>query len=95
MPFMLRLNAWIGALAGWRRRGFAVLLGASSALAFAPVHLVPAMAMALIGLYWLIQAAPTRRMAFNVAWFWAFGHFAAGNFWIANSFLLDARASAG
>ena len=29
---MLRLNAWIGALAGWRRRGFAVLLGAFSAL---------------------------------------------------------------
>ncbi|MBK8159559.1 MAG: apolipoprotein N-acyltransferase [Rhodospirillaceae bacterium] len=89
MPFMLRLNAWIGALAGWRRRGFAMLLGALSALAFAPLHIVPAMAMALIGLYWLVQAAPTRRMAFNVAWFWAFGHFAAGNFWIANSFLLD------
>ena len=31
MPFMLRLNAWIGGLTGWRRRGFAVLLGASSA----------------------------------------------------------------
>ena len=89
MPFMLRLNAWIGALAGWRRRGFAVLLGAFSALSFAPVHIVPAMAISLIGLYWLVQAAPTRRMAFNIAWFWAFGHFAAGNFWIANSFLLD------
>lgn len=89
MPFMVRLNAWAGALTGWRRRGFALLLGALSALAFAPVHLVPMMALSLIGLYWLIQAAPTRRMAFNVAWFWSFGHFAAGNFWIANSFLLD------
>nr|WP_298688274.1 apolipoprotein N-acyltransferase [uncultured Dongia sp.] len=90
MPFMVRLNAWIGGLTGWRRRGFAVLLGAISSLAFAPLHLVPLMAVALIGLYWLVQAAPTRRMAFNVAWFWAFGHFAGGNFWIANSFLIDA-----
>lgn len=89
MPFMVRLNAWVGALSGWRRRGFAILLGAISALAFAPVHFVPAMAVALVGLYWLVQAAPTRRRAFNVAWFWAFGHFAAGNFWIANSFFLD------
>lgn len=89
MSFMVRLNAWAGALTGWHRRGMAALLGALSALAFAPVHFVPAMAVALIGLYWLVQAAPTRRMAFNVAWFWSFGHFAAGNFWIANSFLLD------
>ncbi len=90
MPFMVRLNAWVGALDGWRRRGFAALLGLLSGLAFAPVHIVPMMAVSLIGLYWLVQAAGTRRRAFNVAWFWAFGHFAAGNFWIANSFLLDA-----
>lgn len=89
MLIMARLNAWVGGLTLWRRRGFAVVLGAVSALAFAPVKFTPIMALSLIGLYWLIQAAPTRRMAFNVAWFWGFGHFAAGNFWIANSFLLD------
>lgn len=89
MQVMARLHARIAGLAGWRRRGFAALLGAISALAFAPVHLAPIFAVSLIGLYWLVQAAPTRRQGFNVAWFWAFGHFAAGNFWIANSFLLD------
>ncbi|WP_374378047.1 apolipoprotein N-acyltransferase [Dongia sp.] len=89
MQMMARLYARVEALAGWRRRGFAVLLGALSALGFAPVHAVPVFAVSLIGLYWLIQSAPTRRMAFNIAWFWSFGHFAAGNFWIANSFLLD------
>ncbi|WP_374653343.1 apolipoprotein N-acyltransferase [Dongia sp.] len=89
MQTMARLNAWVGALEGWKRRGFAAILGAVSALAFAPVKFTPVMALSLVGLYWLIQAAPTRRMAFNVAWAWGFGHFAAGNYWIANSFLLD------
>jgi apolipoprotein N-acyltransferase len=89
MLMMARLNAWVGGLTQWRRRFLAVLLGAFSALAFAPLHVFPAMAVSLIGLYWLIQSAPTRRLAFNVAWIWGFGHFAAGNYWIANSFLLD------
>jgi apolipoprotein N-acyltransferase len=89
MHLMARLHARVAALSPWRRRGFAVVLGAISALAFAPVHFAPAMAIALIGLFWLVQAAPSRRGAFNIAWIWGFGHFAAGNFWIANSFLLD------
>ena len=90
MQMMARLNAWVGGLEGWRRRGFAALLGAVSAAGFAPVHFAPAMLVSLIALYWLIQAAPTRRRAFNVAWFWGFGHFVAGNLWIANSFMIDA-----
>ncbi len=90
MQMMVLLNAWVGGLDGWRRRGFAISIGAVSALSFAPVHFSPAMAVSLILLYWLIQATPTRRMAFNVAWFWGFGHFIAGNLWIANSFMIDA-----
>lgn len=90
MQMMARLNAWVGGLEGWRRRGFAGVIGALSGLAFAPVHFAPAMLVSLIALYWLIQAAPTRRRAFNVAWFWGFGHFMAGNLWIANSFMIDA-----
>jgi apolipoprotein N-acyltransferase len=82
--------ARLGALSPWRRRGAALLLGVLGASAFAPVHAVPAMALSLIGLFWLIQGSLTRRCAFSIAWFWGFGHFAAGNFWIANSFLIDA-----
>lgn len=89
MDLLARLHARTGALAGWRRRGAAVALGALSALAFAPVHAVPLMVPALVGLWWLVQSSPTRRRAFAIAWFWSVGHFAAGNFWIANSFLLD------
>lgn len=82
--------ARLGALSPWRRRGMAVLLGALGAAAFAPVHIVPAMLVSLIALFWLIQGSPSRRGAFAVAWFWGFGQFAAGNYWIANSFLIDA-----
>jgi apolipoprotein N-acyltransferase len=82
--------ARLGALSPWRRRGVAVALGALGAAAFAPVHAVPAMLVSLIGLFWLIQGSQSRRKAFSVAWFWGFGQFAAGNFWIANSFLIDA-----
>lgn len=85
-----RLYEGLGALTPWRRRITAVALGAVSATAFAPLHIVPAMIVALVGLFWLVQQAPTRRRAFNVAWFWGFGHFAAGNYWITNSFLIDA-----
>ncbi|TDQ78593.1 apolipoprotein N-acyltransferase [Dongia mobilis] len=90
MHRLAQCYARLGSLSPWARRSLAVLLGALGALAFAPVNAIPAMAVALVGLFWLIQSAPTRRRAFNVAWFWGFGHFAAGNFWIANSFLIDA-----
>lgn len=82
--------ARLGALSPWRRRGVAVLLGALGAAAFAPVHALPAMLISLVALFWLIQGSPSRRGAFAVAWVWGFGQFAAGNFWIANSFLIDA-----
>lgn len=90
MRFMTACYARLGALSPWRRRGLAVLLGAFGALAFAPVHGIPAMVVSLVGLFWLIQGSVTRKRAFGIAWFWGFGQFAAGNFWIANSFLLDA-----
>lgn len=90
MHLLRACYARLGALSPWRRRGVAVLLGAVSAAAFAPLHFVPAMALSLIGVFWLIQSAPTRRRAFAIAWMWGFGHFAAGNYWIANSFLVDA-----
>lgn len=90
MHFMNACYARFGALSPWRRRGAAVIMGALGALAFAPLHAVPAMLVSLTGLFWLIQGSATRKSAFGIAWFWGFGQFAAGNFWIANSFLIDA-----
>jgi apolipoprotein N-acyltransferase len=64
-------------------------LGAQAALAFAPVGALPCFAIGLVGLIWAAETASGRRGAFAIGWWWAFGHFLGGFFWIANSFLID------
>jgi apolipoprotein N-acyltransferase len=81
------------------RRGFsgfliAALLGALGVLGHAPFHFWPAFALSISGLLILFDAAATRPKpllaGFGAAWSWAFGYFAAGMFWVANAFLVDA-----
>ncbi len=85
----VRIAHRLGALEGWRRLAAAAALGAAGALAFAPLHLFPLFFLAIIGLYWQVQGQTSRKRAFAIAWVWGLGHFAAGNFWIANSFLIE------
>jgi apolipoprotein N-acyltransferase len=80
----------IAATSGWKVRGLAAALGLIAGLGFAPLNLVPAFALGIVGLIWLTVEAPTRRAAFFVGWWWGFGHFAADSYWIAESFLVDA-----
>jgi apolipoprotein N-acyltransferase len=86
----LRFMPGIAATTGWRVRGLAAVLGLIAGLGFAPLNLVPAFMVGLVGLIWLTAEAPTRRAAFAVGWWWGFGHFAADSYWIAESFLIDA-----
>lgn len=79
----------VGALAGWRRRSFALLLGALAALALPPVHAVPVLVLSFTGLVWLVDGARNQREAFWLGWWFGFGHFAAGIYWIANALLTD------
>ena len=89
---------------GWARCGLALLGGACGALAMAPVGLFPAMAVSLTVAVWLIDGAertttsrsgarlhfwPTLRSAFWAGWWWGFGYFAAGLYWIGAAFLVD------
>ncbi len=64
-------------------------LGAIAALAFAPVNALPCFAVGFVGLIWAAETAGGRRAAFAIGWWWGFGHFLGGLFWIANSFLID------
>jgi apolipoprotein N-acyltransferase len=73
----------------WVRRLVLMALGAIAALAFAPVNALPAFAIGIVGLIWLAQTRTTWRGRFALGWWWSFGHFLAGFFWIANSFLID------
>ncbi|MGH7120414.1 MAG: apolipoprotein N-acyltransferase [Acetobacteraceae bacterium] len=74
--------------------GAAIVLGALAALALPPWHLVPLLAVAVFGLFALIDAAPcgwrgVRRAARRGYWF-GFGYFALGLYWITDAILVRA-----
>ncbi|QLP98642.1 MAG: apolipoprotein N-acyltransferase [Rhodoblastus sp.] len=67
----------------------------------APVHILPAMAISLSLAVWLIDGATAARAdgrgafwaslrrAFADGWFWGFGYFVAGLWWIGEAFLIE------
>lgn len=90
---MLRERA--ARLVGWRRAALAVALGLCATAALPPVYAAPMVVVAFTGLIWLLEAVPGRaahatRDAFAVGWWFGFGHFFAGFYWLANALLIDA-----
>lgn len=85
------LHQRVIALAGWRRRGTAILFGCLAALALPPLYLVPFLVPAFVGLLWLIEGSPRPRAAFGAGWWFGLGHFTVGLYWIAIAFLTDTR----
>jgi apolipoprotein N-acyltransferase len=83
-----RLAARLRALTFWRRAGMAALLGALAALALPPVHAVPLLWVAFTGLIWLLDARGWRSAA-ATGWWFGFGHFLVGFYWIAEALLTD------
>jgi apolipoprotein N-acyltransferase len=95
-------------LQGWRRRLAALFAGALSALAMAPFFLWPVLWLTLPALVWLIDGAawraaggPRRRWhahpaiaAAGIGWWWGFGYFLAGLYWIGEAFLVEAETFA-
>jgi apolipoprotein N-acyltransferase len=88
------IAAHVRALSGRRRVAVAILLGAGAALALPPLHLLPLAVVGFSGLVWLIEgaAASARRpglAAFLVGWWFGFGHFSVGLYWVANALLIE------
>ncbi|WP_255448518.1 apolipoprotein N-acyltransferase [Telmatospirillum sp. J64-1] len=77
------------ALQGWRRRFLAVLLGASTALALPPLHILPVLLIAFPALIWLLDGARGRWGAFGIGWWFGFGHFSAGLYWVSHALLTE------
>jgi apolipoprotein N-acyltransferase len=84
---------------GWRRALLAFLAGAFGALAMPPFGVLPALAVALTIAVWLIDgAATTGRFgrastlvsAASAGWWWGFGYFVAGLWWLGAAFLVEA-----
>lgn len=80
---------------GWRRAAIACVAGAASTLALAPFNVWPVMFVTFPVLVWLIDgAAAGRRGGVGAAaiagWWFGFGYFLAGLYWVGFAFLVDA-----
>ena len=84
-----RYQAWYARRGRWTQRLILMIFGAVAALAFPPVDALLVFAVGQVVLIWTMEIAERRRAAFAAGWWWGFGHFLAGFFWIANSFLID------
>lgn len=100
---MQRVAETISAITGWRRCAAAFLLGALSTLAFAPVHFWPAMFATIPGFVWLLDGCFSRNSkngsgarkryvsAAWTGWWFGFGFFLFGLYWIGFAFLVEAE----
>ena len=93
-------------LDGWRCRAAAVVAGAASVLALAPFFVWPILWLTLPALVWLTDGAIERgtrnhggrwyrrpaAAAAEIGWWFGFGYFLAGLFWIGEAFLVDAES---
>lgn len=84
---------------GWRRAAIAFFAGVLSALAQAPYHFFPVLWLTFPVLVWLIDGAVDAgkhgrlsrlRPAALVGWWFGFGYFLAGLWWIGSAFLVEA-----
>jgi len=80
---------------GWQRRLMALASGAVGALAMAPVDFFPAMLVPMTMAVWLLDGSAGRgrfaslRSAAAVGWWWGFGYFVAGLWWLGSAFLIE------
>lgn len=81
---------------GWRKRFIALLAGASGALALPPLDLWPLVVVPMSVAVWLLDGAVGTslgrrfRAGFAVGWWWGFGFFLAGLWWLGAAFLVEA-----
>jgi apolipoprotein N-acyltransferase len=81
---------------GWRRAALAFLAGAAATLGLAPIDFWPALLVTFPVLVWLIDGTAAGRWggfvtAAVTGWWFGFGYFLAGLYWVGNAFLVDAK----
>ena len=91
-----RLTHWIVLSWGWRRALVAFGAGALSTLALAPFDAWPVLFVTFPVLVWLVDGAAAGRLggvpsAAIAGWWFGFGYFIAGVYWVGYAFLVDAK----
>ena len=90
---LVRVGDWLSTLSGWRRFGVAILIGAVSALGFAPFDIFPLFLLAVAALVLLLDGAASSgsrlRNGALAGWAFGFGQFVVGMHWIFYPFLVD------
>jgi apolipoprotein N-acyltransferase len=89
-PLAFRLRSLTVAQTGWRHHALAFLAGSLSVLAFAPFFVSPVLFLTLPVFVWLIDSASTPKSAALSGWWFGFGFFFFGLFWIGEAFLVEA-----
>lgn len=79
----------LAALHGWRAHASSFGFGAAAAAALPPVHAIPVLAIAFPALIWQLDGAVRARTAFARGWWFGFGFFVVGLYWISHALLTD------
>ncbi|HKY86196.1 MAG TPA: apolipoprotein N-acyltransferase [Pseudorhodoplanes sp.] len=91
-----RLSHSITLAWGWQRAGIAMTAGALSVLALAPFHFWPILFVTFPVMVWMTDGSAAGRFggviaAFIAGWWFGFGYFLAGLYWVGHAFLVDAK----
>ena len=101
-PRLDRLSEWFAARHGWRLYGLAFGFGVAATLALPPVYAFPVLYLVFPALLWTLDGgedsaehgARSKRRCFLTGWWFGFGYFAAGLYWIGNALLIFAAKHA-
>ena len=84
-----KIAHWCTSQSPWQQRGFVFLLGALSVLSLAPFYIFPIL-FATIPLFLLCHdGVGTSKAGFWLGWWFAFGYFTCGLYWIAHALFVD------
>ena len=86
---LVDLSARVAARRGIRRYGLAFLLGICAALALPPFYATPLIVPAFTGLLWLSDGIETLKAAFALGWWFGFGFFLVGLYWVGIAMAVD------
>ena len=88
---MNSLAALFAGAGSWRRCILLFVLGAIGTAAMPPISFTPALLIALTGFVWALDGSGRLWRAAWDGWWFGFGFFVTGLYWIANALLTDVQ----